>query len=104
MTDNFNTRVYNIVKNIPAGKVLTYGKIAYMVGSPRASRIVGAVMARVPEEMNLPCHRVIYSDGSLCKQFAFGGYDIQRQMLDAESVTFLPDGKVDLSRHLWNVF
>lgn len=96
---DFNRRVYEIVSRIPCGQVCTYGHIAMMAGSPRASRIVGAAMLRAPA--GLPCHRVIYRDGSLCCDQAFGGKEIQRQMLEKEGITFLPDGRVDLKRHLW---
>ncbi len=100
MSDSFPKRVYRLVAEIPKGKVATYGQLAMMAGSPRASRIVGAAMFRAPD--GLPCHRVIYSDGSLCCDRAFGGKEIQRQMLEGEGVTFLPDGRVDLKRHLWS--
>ncbi len=100
MKDSFNKTVYEIVAKIPAGKVATYGQIAMMAGSPRASRIVGAVMARA-EGLALPCHRVIYSDGSLCKGEEFGGANEQRKMLEDEGVVFKADGKVDLKVSLW---
>lgn len=96
---SFPQRVYGLVAQVPEGKVVTYGLLALMAGSPRASRIVGAAMARAPE--GLPCHRVIYSDGRMCCFDAFGGADIQREMLRREGVVFLPDGRVDLKKCLW---
>lgn len=96
----FPEAVYQIVRQIPKGKVATYGQIAMLAGSPRASRIVGAAMFRAPA--GLPCHRVLYRDGTLCCDHAFGGKEIQRQMLEAEGITFLPDGRVDLKEHLWH--
>ena len=92
-------RVYHLVAQIPKGKVATYGQLALLAGSPRASRIVGAAMYRAPS--GLPCHRVLYRDGTLCCDQAFGGKEIQRQLLEAEGVDFLPDGRVDLKRCLW---
>lgn len=92
-------RVYQLVVQIPKGKVATYGQLALLAGSPRASRIVGAAMYRAPA--GLPCHRVLYRDGTLCCDEAFGGKEIQRQLLEAEGVDFLPDGRVDLKRCLW---
>lgn len=92
-------RVYQLVAQIPKGKVATYGQLALLAGSPRASRIVGAAMYRAPA--GLPCHRVLYRDGTLCCDQAFGGKEIQRQLLEAEGVDFLPDGRVDLKRCLW---
>ena len=71
MEDTFPKRVYQLVARIPRGKVATYGQLALLAGSPRASRIVGAALAKAPA--GLPCHRVLYRDGSLCCQKAFGG-------------------------------
>ena len=96
---NFNKQVYEIVSRIPRGQVCTYGHVALLAGSPRASRIVWAAMLHAPQ--GLPCHRVLYRDGALCCDQAFGGKEIQRQMLEAEGVAFLPDGRVDLKRHMW---
>ncbi len=96
---SFPKRIYDLVAQIPEGKVATYGQLAFMAGSPRAARIVGAAMYRAPA--GLPCHRVLYGDGRLCCDRAFGGKEIQRQMLEEEGVTFLPDGRVDLQNHLW---
>lgn len=99
---SFYQRVYELVRRIPAGKLSTYGQIAFLAGSPRASRIVGAAMLRAPEGQGIPCHRVIYGDGTLCCDQAFGGKEIQRQMLETEGITFLPDGRADLQKHLWS--
>ena len=98
----FTRMVYEAVRRIPKGRVATYGQIALLAGSPRASRIVGALMAAVPEREGLPCHRVVYRDGSLCPGDAFGSPDLQRQALEREGVAFLPDGRVDLSRNGWD--
>ncbi len=103
MDETFYSKVCDLVRQIPPGCVATYGLIALLAGSPRASRIVGCVMANAPEGRGLPCHRVIYKDGSLCRGYAFGGWEegLQRLMLEDEGVTFLPDGRVDVARHLW---
>lgn len=98
--DTFPQRVYNLVRRIPFGKAATYGQLALLAGNPRASRIVGAALAKAPP--GLPCHRVLYRDGSLCCNEAFGGREIQRQMLEKEGVPFLPDGRADLKRCLWD--
>lgn len=98
--DTFPKRIYRLVSQIPAGKVSTYGQLAMLAGSPRAARIVGAAMQRAPE--GLPCHRVLYRDGSLCCDQAFGGKEIQRQLLEREGIPFRPDGRVDLRKCLWD--
>lgn len=102
MKESFPKTIYALVGKIPAGKVATYGQLALLAGSPRASRIVGAVLAKVPQEKLLPCHRVIYATGALCPPHAFGHSAIQRQMLEQEGITFLPDGRVCLKKHLWD--
>lgn len=104
MDETFYSKVCDLVRQIPSGCVATYGLIALLAGSPRASRIVGCVMANVPVGSGLPCHRVIYKDGSLCQGNAFGGWEegLQRLMLEDEGVTFLPDGRVDVASHLWD--
>jgi len=98
----FFENVYAIVARIPAGYVATYGQIALMVGSPYASRVVGYAMNRAPEERNLPCHRVVNRHGQLAPESVFGGQDIQRARLEAEGITFLPDGSIDMKKHLWS--
>ncbi len=95
----FPEKIYELVRQIPKGSLATYGQLALLAGSPRAARIVGAAMYRAPA--GLPCHRVIYSNGSLCCDQAFGGKAIQRQMLEEEGITFLPDGRANLKEHLW---
>ena len=62
MEETFPQKIYQLVKTIPSGKVATYGQLALLAGSPRASRIVGAALAKAPA--GLPCHRVLYRDGS----------------------------------------
>jgi len=92
--------VYALAARIPAGRVATYGQLAALTGRPRAGRIVGQLMARAPE--GLPCHRVLYGDGSLCRGGVFGSPELQRRLLEAEGVVFLPDGRVDLRACLFS--
>ena len=63
--DTFQQEVYNVVAAIPPGRVVTYGQIAYLVGRPQCSRMVGHAMHDVPDGMCLPCHRVVNSQGRL---------------------------------------
>ena len=60
--------VYNLVSNIPAGKVVTYGQLASSVGNPRAARGIGKILNKNPRPIIVPCHRVVCSDGHI------GGY------------------------------
>lgn len=97
----FVHQVYDAVARIPVGKVATYGKIAEMAGDPKAARDVGLVLSRVTDGHGLPCHRVVNRTGTLAPEYAFGGRERQRAMLEAEEITFLADGRIDMERHEW---
>jgi len=97
----FNDAVYDMVMQIPRGRVATYGQIATMVGKPRNARFVGFALHVNPKPGIIPCHRVVFKDGSLASGFAFGGEGVQREMLEAEGIEFLPDGRVDMRRYMW---
>ena len=99
---SFYNKVYDAVKRIPAGRVATYGQIAAMCGSPRASRIVGGALHRNPEPIITPCHRVVNRFGGLAPAFAFGGQQVQKELLEAEGVAVRDDFTVDLERYLWD--
>ncbi|MGI6161745.1 MAG: MGMT family protein [Christensenellales bacterium] len=94
--NRFFERVYEVVDNIPSGKVMSYGQIAGVLGNPRMARRVGSAMRNCPDR--LPAHRVIRADGSITG----GAYAaLRRDMLKAEGVAFLPDGRVDMERCRW---
>jgi methylated-DNA-protein-cysteine methyltransferase related protein len=97
----FFARVYQVAAQIPPGKVATYGQIAALLGNPLAARLVGEAMSRTPEDLDIPCHRVVNRAGEMAPAYAFGGADRQRQRLAGEGVVFRPDGRVDLARSLW---
>ena len=103
---DFTSKVFEQVARIPRGKVSTYGQIARLMGSPRSARYVGFALRRNPSpgthEGSIPCHRVVFGDGSLCKSFAFGGPNEQRRMLEEEGIGFTLNDCVDLDKHLWN--
>lgn len=82
--NDFSERVFQVVREIPRGKVTNYGFVAFAAGNPRASRGVGFVLHRNTDPVNTPCHRVVFKDGSLCKGYVFGGPDVQREKLEAE--------------------
>ena len=95
----FYTRVYQIVKEIPRGKVATYGQIALMLGKPQCSRRVGQALHYAPDQADLPCHRVVNSKGGLVPHWVE-----QKDLLLKERVTFKNSGCVDLKKHLWPIF
>jgi len=102
MASELTNRIYEVTKQIPRGKVSSYGFVAFLAGNPRASRSVGFALHRNPLPGIIPCHRVVFKDGSLCSGFAFGGADVQRKLLENEGVLFLPDGRVDMAACSWN--
>ena len=61
----FYKEVYSITKEIPYGNVFTYGKIAQLIGNPQYSRMVGQALSHAPKEEDLPCHRIVNSQGRL---------------------------------------
>jgi methylated-DNA-protein-cysteine methyltransferase-like protein len=95
---DFYSVVYSIVAQIPPGKVVTYGQIASLAGYPQRSRMVGHAMGCVPESMNLPCHRVVNSQGRLAP-----GWDEQYSLLTQEGVSFRKNGCVNLKESLWEM-
>lgn len=97
---SFRERVYEVTRLIPLGAVATYGQIAQLAGSPRASRAVGMCMKQNPNAPITPCHRVVASDGKLTGYSAGEGIKSKREMLIAEGVAFDGD-KVDLKKSLW---
>lgn len=97
----FFEQVYEIVKNIPKGKVLTYGEIAKMMGMPRKAKIVGWALHSNPYEGIVPCHRVVNRKGELSGSFVFGGKDAQRELLEVEGIIFEKDGIINLQKYLW---
>ena len=100
--DGFFERTYDLVRQIPEGRVASYGQIARMLGEPRKARFVGFAMHGSPGMAGgVPCHRVVFKDGSLAPGYAFGGPDAQRALLEGEGVSFLPDGRVDMQNHAW---
>ena len=93
--------IYDIVRQIPRGKVATYGQIAAMAGNPRLSRVVGYALHVNPDPEGIPCFRVVNREGCVSPAFAFGGENMQIRLLEEEGVAFKSEGYVDLEKHLW---
>lgn len=100
MPKTFYQRVITIIKNIPEGKVATYGQIATYAGNPRAARQVSYILHSSSEKEDLPWHRVINSKGSISLKPGHG-YELQKQMLKKEGITFKENDCIDLKRFLW---
>ena len=105
----FGENVLNIVRQIPRGRVTTYGHIAALAGWPSHARMVGRTLryscvpsvasdqgSSAPEAEKLPCHRVVNIAGRTAP-----GWSRQRTLLEEEGVTFKANGHVDMEKHLW---
>lgn len=98
VTDNPTKRIYEAVKKIPRGKVATYGQVAAMAGNPKMSRAVGNALHKNPDPDGIPCYRVVNAKGELAGAFAFGGPDVQANLLRADGIEVI-DNKVDLTKY-----
>ena len=98
MSPTFET-IWALARQIPRGRVATYGQLARWAGSPRLSRVVGYAMHDAPPDV--PCHRVVNRFGGLSDAFAPLGRESHRLLLQMEGVAFLPDGNVDLEQVQW---
>ena len=98
VTDSPTKRIYEAVKNIPKGKVATYGQVAAMAGNERMARAVGNALHKNPDPDKIPCYRVVNAKGELAKAFVFGGINVQAEMLEQDGIEVV-DGKVDLKKY-----
>ena len=83
----FQLKVWNYLKKIPRGKVKTYSEVAKSIGKPLAVRAVANAIGKNPLAPQIPCHRVIRSDGSLGGYSGKGGIKTKRLLLKREGIT-----------------
>ncbi|MDF2672953.1 MAG: methyltransferase [Clostridiales bacterium] len=96
----FTLKVIQIIKNIPSGKVMTYGQIAAYAGSAKAARQVVRVLHSMSEKYKLPWHRVVNSKGHIAIK-DYEGHAFQRMLLASEGVNFIEDDYIDLKKYLF---
>ena len=95
---NFKQRVEELVAQIPRGRVMTYGQIAALCGSPIAARIVGGIAHY--GDPSLPWQRVVNKSGGLAAGYP-GGREGHRQILELEGVSVSDNFKVDVNTIIW---
>jgi methylated-DNA-protein-cysteine methyltransferase-like protein len=95
-------RICAVIKKIPQGRVATYGQIALLAGLPHHARQVGYALNALPDESNLPWHRVINSQGKISLRAEPGCEQIQQILLEEEGVIFDSNCKVSLEKFQWN--
>lgn len=83
---------------------MTYGQISDVLNNVCSARYVGYAMNGVPAHLDLPCHRVVNRLGEMAGGGHFGGAENQRRMLEAEGVTFTPQGRIDLAACRFNPY
>ncbi|MEI3154913.1 MAG: MGMT family protein [Odoribacter sp.] len=94
----FYNEIYSIVKQIPAGRVVTYGILARLAGFPAIFQTSRSTLSHHNQPDFLPCHRVVNSQGRLAPH-----WPQQRQLLEQEGVIFKPNGNVDLRLSGWDI-
>lgn len=92
--------IYDVIRQIPYGKVASYGQVAALAGNRRWSRVVGYALHAVPADSNLPCHRVVTKEGKVSAAFGSGVENRQTELLKSEGVEFV-DGHVDMKKYQW---
>jgi methylated-DNA-protein-cysteine methyltransferase-like protein len=93
-------KIFEIVKQIPIGKVTTYGEIAKVIGIKSSARYVGWALNSNKLSGEIPAHRVVNRNGDLTGKMHFPTPHYMREMLESEGVTFKGD-RVDMAKHLW---
>ncbi|PSB09352.1 methyltransferase [filamentous cyanobacterium CCP1] len=95
--------IYTVVRQIPFGKVATYGQVADLANLPRRARLVGYALYRVDTiGSDVPWHRVINAKGEISQSpFRQGSDDLQQSLLEQEGVVFNASGKISLRDYQW---
>ena len=96
-------KIYEFLKTIPRGRVVTYGQIAQYLGNKNMARVVGNALHKNPDPNTIPCHRVVNYKGGVSSAYVFGGADAQRKRLETEGIIFQADGSIDLKKYGWQL-
>lgn len=99
---NFFDKVYEVVRQIPLGKVTSYGAIARAIGSPQSARMVGWAMNASHSLGDVPAHRVVNRNGLLSGKSHFGDSNAMEQLLEAEGVKIKENKVKDFQKHFWD--
>ena len=100
--NDFFDKVYNIVRQIPEGKVTSYGAIANYLGVKKSARIVGWAMNASHGDNSIPAHRVVNRVGLLTGKHHFGGTKIMQQLLENEGILIKENKILNLELHFWD--
>jgi methylated-DNA-protein-cysteine methyltransferase related protein len=99
--DNFFERVYEVARQIPYGKVTSYGAIAKVLGAARSARMVGWAMNASHDLEGVPAHRVVNRNGLLTGKHHFDGTNLMQQLLESEGIVVIDNQIIDFEKHFW---
>lgn len=99
---SFFERVYQVVRQVPYGRVTSYGAIANYLGAARSARMVGWAMNASHGHDDVPAHRVVNRQGLLTGKHHFGGTNLMQQLLENEGIKVKENKVVDFKKHFWN--
>ncbi|OCB74522.1 MGMT family protein [Flavobacterium crassostreae] len=99
--DNFFQKVYSIARQIPFGKVTSYGAIAKALGAARSARMVGWAMNASHGLADVPAHRVVNRNGLLTGKIHFDGTNLMQQLLESEGIEVVDNQIMDFKKHFW---
>ena len=100
--ENFFQRVYEVARQIPFGKVTSYGAIANFLGSRGSARMVGWAMNASSSMEDIPAHRVVNRKGLLSGKHHFEGTNLMQQLLENEGITVEDNQIMNLEKHFWD--
>jgi methylated-DNA-protein-cysteine methyltransferase-like protein len=100
--NNFFDKVYFVVKQIPFGRVSTYGSIARYIGSPGSSRMVGWAMNASHSRENIPAHRVVNRYGFLTGKHHFQGTNLMQDLLESEGIKIINNQILNFNIFFWD--
>lgn len=94
-------RIYDVISDIPRGRVATYGQIAELSGIAGQARRIGYALSALPQGSPVPWHRVINASGGISARSRSNAAKLQRRLLEAEGVMFGKDARINLVRFRW---
>lgn len=99
---SFFVRVHEVAKQIPYGRVTSYGAIAKFLGAARSARMVGYAMNASHTMQDIPAHRVVNRKGLLTGKFHFDGTNLMQQLLESEGIKVVDNQIIDFEKHFWD--
>lgn len=99
--EDFYQKVYEAVRQIPWGRVTTYGSIARSIGAPQSARVVGYALSASHNLADIPAHRVVNRHGLLTGRHHFASPDLMEKQLKAEGISVRNNQIINFEKHLW---